>query len=385
MRILCVYATRQIDSNLFMSSTVFNGLQKAGFETDMVFWGYPSVCDIFKVRYERYFRRVFYQQVNESWLKKTMGKNSFTRVLYSFYRSFLVDYLKRPYILEDFREFIFDDYDVVLSFIPPAVSGYLAKDIRDNYCSSARLIQFWTDPLSLGGCNYVSDIPRTRKLHLTIEKELLSYADKAVFCYPLLAKMEKELHPEYTHTITWSDVGYVEHPEYAELSPEKKSTYKVGLFGSFPSTVRNIMPLLSVIKEFPNVQFLLRGDTDLPMSLFNYPNLDIELKRVPLDEVERLENECDILLILGNKGGIQIPGKVYYYANYPKPLVCICDSVHSQELKDYLGPLNRYILCDNNGPSIKDALKKAISELPSFTLRIPERLEPEVIARSLIS
>lgn len=48
MRVLCVYATRQIDSNLFMSSTVFRGLKEAGYDIDLAFAGTANVIEDFK-------------------------------------------------------------------------------------------------------------------------------------------------------------------------------------------------------------------------------------------------------------------------------------------------------------------------------------------------
>ena len=47
--VLCTYITRQIDSNLFMSSTVFNGLQQAGYDVDIFFIGYREVVDVVQV------------------------------------------------------------------------------------------------------------------------------------------------------------------------------------------------------------------------------------------------------------------------------------------------------------------------------------------------
>ena len=60
MRVLCVYATRQIDSNLFMSSTKFDGLQKCGYHVDMIFCGTEAVCKQFESRYSHYFNNVYY-------------------------------------------------------------------------------------------------------------------------------------------------------------------------------------------------------------------------------------------------------------------------------------------------------------------------------------
>ena len=386
MRILCVYATRQVDSNLFMSSIIFNGISQVGCDVDMAFLGYSSVCDVFRKRYSRYFKNVYYHIINESKAKSILDKRERTRLLYSFYRSFLADCLKRPYDIDSFKDDINQDYDVVLSFIPPALSGYLAIDIRQSLCKSARLIQFWTDPLSLGRCNSISEIPKTRFLHKYIEKQLLKRADKVVFCYPLLCEMEQKLYPNFANKMTWSDVGYTDHLTNSINRRHKEDRrIRVGLFGSYYKRVRNIDPLLEAIPLFPDISFIIRGDSDVIIDPQNYPNLDIIKGRRPIEEIEELEQECDILLCLGGLSGITHPaGKVFYYANYPKPIVYIGDGVHNDYFKEYLREFGRYIICDNTRDSICTGIKKAIDILPSFSLEIPKRLEPRVIANSIL-
>lgn len=384
MRILCVYATRQIDSNLFMSSTVFNGLMQAGYHVDMAFWGYPSVCKVFEQRYSKYFNNVYYQEVYESWIKQQMSKGDRTSVLYSFYRSFLADFIKRPYRMSGYAECLDNNYDVVLSFIPPAVSGYLAHDIHKKICKSAKLIQFWTDPLSLGRCNSISDIPATRKLHILIEKQLLSYADKVVFCYPLLCEKEQELHPQYADKMTWSDVGYTEHLG-EESCLRNHSKISIGLFGSYHSKVRNILPYIEAIRAFPDVSFIIRGDSDLTIESSGLDNLDIAYGRRPISEIERQEAGCDILVCLGGSSGITHPaGKVFYYANYDKPIVYIGDGFHNEYFMNYLKGFGRYIVCNNTVEEIKLGIQSAIESLSGFKLHIPERLEPKVIAKKIV-
>lgn len=384
MRVLCVYATRQIDSNLFMSSTIFNGLKRCGYDVDMLFWGYETVCDVFRARYSKYFCKVFYHTINESHLSRLSKKSSRLHILYSFLRCFLGDYVKRPYRIEDFSIEVHNDYDVILSFIPPVVSGFLANDIKESYCKNARLIQFWTDPLSLGRCNSISEIPKTRMLHVIIEKRLLSFADKIVFCYPLLCEKEKELHPESAKKMTWSDVGYTEHRD-SSINLRKDNCISIGLFGSYHSKVRNIHPFLEAIKAYNDIRFVLRGDSDISVDPSLYPNLDFVAGRRPVDEIEEEEANCDILVCLGGKSGITHPaGKVFYYADYNKPIIYIGDGKHNDYFKEYLAGFGRYIICDNEIKSIQSAIQKAISVLPDFVLTIPKRLEPDVIARRIV-
>lgn len=396
MKILCVYATRQLDSNLMMSSTIFNGLYQNGYEVDMVFGGTAEVISEFSKKYSKYFNKVYYIKIEEFSIKRLFSKLPKGDIIYSYCLHFVYDQLFRGYDRSIYNEILKDsgNYDLILSFIPPIISGKLAIDINKIcFNNQVKLIQFWTDPLSLGRCNSVDDIPWYRFIHRLAEKNLLKLAYKSVFCYPLLCDMERLLYPQYKDKITWSDIGYLERDvnlskEQSIMQQEESNSsnkYTIGLFGSFHSSVRNIEPLLNAAKSFSDTRFIIRGDSDLINFSGVTPNVDIKAGRMPASDIELLENSCDALVILGNIGGIQIPGKVYYYSNYQKPLICICDSEHSDAFKKYLTPLKRYILCDNNIESIKEGIEKALDELVYKTCwEVPERLEPRVIARKLV-
>ena len=267
---------------------------------------------------------------------------------------------------------------------PPPISGFLAYDVRKlNHLEHVPLVQFWTDPLSLGRCDDISNIPVWRYFHKKLEHKLLRNADRAVFVFPLLCEMEQRLHPEFAHKMVWSDVSYVEH--HLDHGCPHNKLITIGLFGAYQRRVRNILPLLAALHSFPEVQFIFRGDSDMTINAADYPNLDIQPGRRPAEEVERLEAQCDILLILGAFSILALPGKAFYYANYNKPLVFISDGVHRQYFADYLACFeDRYIICNNETESICVALRQAIAVLPNFQLHIPARMDPARIVRRLI-
>ena len=158
--VLCTYITRQIDSNLFMSSTIFNGLQQAGYDVDILFIGYREVVDVFKQKYGHYFNNVYEVEINKGWLTKYC-KLEKLKILYSYYRNFVMDAFCRPYSWSKVNDAVIKQYDTVLSFVPPAISGLLMKDLRKlPVLKNARFIQFWTDPLSLGRCDRIEDMPK---------------------------------------------------------------------------------------------------------------------------------------------------------------------------------------------------------------------------------
>lgn len=383
MKILCVYATRQIDSNLFMSSTIFNGLQQCGYEVDMLFCGTEETCQSLKKSYGHYFDNVFYLTLSSSLLLSFCKKQPVTQIAYNYYRGFVMDSLVRPYSMFDVRKKVVKQYDQILAFVPIALAAYLANDVRKYLLPKARLVQYWTDPLSLGRLDDIHNIPWTRRWHQHLEKSILKLMDKAVFCYPLFCDCMKELYPQHADKMSWADIAYTKH-EKANYKPSNAKV-TVGLFGAYQQKVRNIFPFLETIKEMPDVQFVMRGDSDITINPADYPNLDVKPGRVPLAEVEELEANCDILLCLAGRSGITIPaGKVFYYGDYNKPILYIGDGVHKDYCAEYLRSFGRYEVCDNTMDSIKQGIKNCMNQLEGYEVIIPERIEPRVIARKMV-
>ena len=383
-RILCVYATRQIDSNLFMSSTVFRGLREAGYEVYMAFAGPLAVNKEFERLYSRYFEDVCYYEIPESFFRKVSSKHPLTRLGYSFLRHFILDGIQKLPTDGFVSRYKDMKFDCILSFIPPVLSGRLALNLRKAlHLESVKLIQFWTDPLSLGRCDTADQMPKTRFIHKLQERRLLKIADKAVFCYPLLCENERKLHPMYADKMYWSDVSYIPH-DNSILKVNDKTV--IGLFGAYQKHVRNIEPLLDSIKDLPDYQFVIRGDGDLPYDVSDIKNLDIEFGRMPVSQIEELEAKCDILLSLGGRSGLTHPaGKTFYYASYNKPIIHIGDGANAKYFENYLhGFEGRFIHCMNEKTSIAAAIVSATSLLLKFQLQIPQRMNAAVIARKII-
>lgn len=220
-------------------------------------------------------------------------------------------------------------------------------------------------------------------MHKFWEGRVLSYADRVIFCYPLLCEMEGRLHPRFAAKMSWSDVGYIEHAQDAFVPHNARVT--LGLFGAYQRKVRNIEPLLAAIGHFPALRFVLRGDSDVVIKAEDYPNLDVQPGRLPVEEVERLEAQCDILLCLGGHSGVTHPaGKLFYYASYHKPILYIGDGVHNAYFKAYLAPFGRYLVCDNNEASICRGIAEAVAALPTYRHVLPERMHLDVIARKVL-
>lgn len=382
-RVLCTYVTRRIDSNLLMAGTIFQGLKDAGYHTDMIFCGTKDVCEIFSKRYSGLFNSVKYIEIKPLCVGSLTRKGRRLALLSNFWTEYVKDAFCRPYSIREVRNLVDGKYDVVLSFVPIFASARLGFDVAKKCLKDVRLVQFWTDPLALGGCKDAKSIPKRRILHLLEERRALAYADDVVFCYPLLMELEQAAHPKYAGKMRWSDVGYIKH-ERDDFVPRNKIV-TVGLFGAYQRKVRNIEPLLSVMASFPDVKFVIRGDADFEIDAARYPNLDVKTGRIPVEEVEALEAQCDILISLSGRYTVMPPGKTFYYASYNKPILAIVDGPRADFMLEYLNGLGRYVCCRNDAHSLAEGLRRAIKSLANYEREIPVRMQLASIARNLVT
>jgi hypothetical protein len=378
MKVLSILAMRNIDSNILSDITIFNGLKKSGYHVDLALLSPPHIRDTFLNNYAKYFDNIYFTPLSSSLFKI---KNEPLLQLYKLWINIIGASIIRPY--KESNIYMFDDnYDAIITFCPPSLTGFFSKDIL-NRCkfTKAIRIQYWSDPLSLGMCN-VAKVPWKRKLHYIIEKKILADAHRIVYCNPMLCKIQKELYPQFSREMYWAGVSYIE--EDMEHPIDRSGKIKIGFFGAYQTHIRNIQPFLQVMTLFKNVEFYIRGDSDLRIEANKYNNLDIAYGRKPYTEIRSLEYKCDILVCLGNLNGTGIPGKIFYYAQLNKPIIYINDGYYKEILSAYISSMGRYVLCNNNVQSIKMAIISAIKQIPNFTASIPIQIQPEYVIKKIL-
>lgn len=378
MKILCITGDLNVlESNNLLNSTVIIGLIKNKHTVDIL-----TFKNLLRVESSPLIR-IIYLKGNKKyfeWLKSTKLK-----MLYLLWVNILGYTIIRPYRRKQLDNFILNQYDIVLSFCPPPLSALIAHDINKlGKNSKIRYIQFWSDPLTIGMCDSIENLPKRRLLHKFVENKILDYANEIVYCSPILCKTQKKLFPKHANKMRWSDVSYLERGK-TNFSKGVDTIIRVGYFGDFTQRVRNIFPLIESISSMKNVKLVIRGNTDVTINKEKYHNIDIKTERFPYEQIEELENSCDILVGIGNIKGVQIPGKIFYYVNYNKPIIYIGDGAYNDEIISYLSQFNRFIFCHNNPMSIRNAICEAIENLSKFSLFIHPRLMPENSAAKIIN
>lgn len=271
-------------------------------------------------------------------------------------------------------------YDLVISSSYPVSSHSLAYElISKKHVQCNDWIQLWQDPWA--HCLYAQKYStKTRQRMEKQEKRLLEIADKVVYVSPLTMVNQKRFFPEFANkmqcvVLPSTDVELTKSINNSEL--------KVGYFGEYFSYVRNIIPLYNALKEL-NISAQFVGDTDL--CLEKEENISIH-GRVPYSEIKKLENDVDVLVIVSNIAGGQIPGKVYYYASTNKIILYILDGTDEEQmlLYEYFSKYNRYIFSKNTTDDIKNKLSYIKTNLNKLRATEPsDAFTPKKIAKALI-
>jgi len=268
-------------------------------------------------------------------------------------------------------------YDFVVSMSDPKTSHLAVKNLTKQGLKYKKWIQYWGDPLTI-------DITRLSKLPRCVllkkERNLLNQADLIIYVSPFTCEAQKKLFKSCSQKMFFVPPPYSKEDDYVQRKP--RETIRVGYFGAYESFVRNIMPVYEAFYE--NVvprewELLLVGNTD--RQLEERDNIRI-YSRVPFQEAESLQSECDILFCMTNKKGTQIPAKIYYSASTYKPIVVAVDGDLSGKMKKYFESFGRFIVCNNDKNEIANCFNKAIGSIDKC--RPCLSLSPESITKRFI-
>lgn len=316
---------------------------------------------------------------NKSYLKKEIKKNilKYTRMVY--HRISLFDnYKKAIDNLEDFK--LNESYDLMISCSDPKSSHLLGLKIyNENKSKIKSWVQHWGDPMAI-------DISRKSKLPMKFvarqEKKILEKADHIVYVSPFTSEKQIELFPSLKDKISFIPLAYRNEKNYKLSNLQKKDKITFGYYGSSNSKIRDILPLYKAFVNVTNETLKIIGDTDL--NLLDSDNIKVQNQRISSKEIEIEESNTDILIVLGNKIGTQIPGKIFYYAGTNKPILVILERTQ-KELWKYLDSLNRFIICENNECAIKEKILNIRNEISEKQLQPLEDFKPSKVAMSIIS
>ena len=283
-----------------------------------------------------------------------------------------------PYLQSGTSVSLLDEhFDLIISTSDPKTTHVFVKKLINKGLSYGRWIQHWGDPM-------YGDITRSNAYPNWVikwyERRIIKWADKVVYVSPFTADMLKQAHPKYKDKI-----HFVPLPcEEIEQTPlqERSDTLKLVYLGDYSPSIRNILPLYDAVKELDNVQLTIAGISSLKLESTNHITV---LPRIPQTQCHQLEAEADVSITVCNLRGTQIPGKVYYAAASQKHMLVILDGDEKDKLRTYIESFNRYIVCDNNVESIKEALSKIQQNRNMVKYNVPTIFLPEYNVSAILN
>lgn len=244
------------------------------------------------------------------------------------------------------------NYDVLISSSDPKATHKFTKDILARGLEYKYWIQYWGDPLTIDITNKTI-YPNWYKKH--VEGELLDVANKVVYTSPFTLECQQRLFPKAAHKMVSLPTPYLEKLTYPKTH---NSRFVVGYHGNYHSRYRDMWPLLSAFDILGNdFELDLVGGTDL--NLNNTDNISVH---PPTGSIEVFQQRSDLFVVLLNKRGTQIPGKVFHLAGSNKPILVITDGEYKNEFVDYLKRFNRYHVCTNNSMEIVNTIIRIKNE-----------------------
>jgi glycosyltransferase involved in cell wall biosynthesis len=237
-------------------------------------------------------------------------------------------------------------FDIIISSSDPKSSHIVVDNLIRKGLKFNKWIQYWGDPLTID-ITSKHIYPKYYTKH--VERRILKAANKIIYVSPFTLQEQQKLFPKLAQKMTFLPIPYEYEKVYAKTKNEK---FVVGYFGYYVKGIRNIFPLYEAFKNInTSLQLNIVGGSDIQLQTID--NIGI----YPIsNNISEFEKNCDLLVVILNSQGSQIPGKVYHAAATNKPVLVILDGENKYEIRSYLEKYDRFYFCENDSKNIADAI-----------------------------
>lgn len=278
------------------------------------------------------------------------GSNSWMASILRFFFNRTIIYDSSYFLLYNISLNLLPDnhYDYVVSSSDPKTSHLFVSKLKKLGLSYNYWIQYWGDPLAE---DISSKLIYPKVILRYFERKIINKADKVVYVSPLTCKEQMTKFSDIKSKMTYVPIPYFSKKYYPQTN---NKAFQISYVGFYLSHVRNILPLYECVNSMSkDVQLNIVGESDIVLkstsNVHIYPSTN---------DPEKIELFTDLLVVLLNKKGGQIPGKIYHLAATNKPVLVIIDGDYENEIHDYLNKFGRFILCRNNLREIRKAINE---------------------------
>ncbi|OUO28893.1 hypothetical protein [Eubacterium sp. An3] len=295
--------------------------------------------------------RIYFDSIIKTAAKTANRFNIFQTRLYKIIRR------KRLYdssrqIINHVDDMDISKYDLMISSSDPKTSHLFAERLSEKSKKKIKWIQIWGDPFASDMT--ISGSKSFMKRVKTEEHRLLSKSDSIIYVSEATLEEQKDNYPDCADKMRYLPIPYMKRNcQYKEENSCKKIV-KIAYCGDYLSHIRNIVPLYDAIKGLDGYEIRICGDSDIKLEATD--NILIS-GRIPYQEVCEIEDSSDILVVICNLFGTQIPGKIYQYSGTDKPILFILDG-KKEIIKKQFQKYERYDFCNNDSNEIRNKLRE---------------------------
>ena len=270
-----------------------------------------------------------------------------------------------PFALtEGIKLFKKNKYDLIFSSCPSLSTHLIANTLKKK--NDIPWVMSINDPLSH---NPTWKENKLRTLILEkIEKVLLKRVDTIITTTNETRKAYLQTYPFLTPSKIHTVLGGFNPLDFDGLKDEKPNNFRIVYTGEIETTRGSVQPFFQAIKKLTKESLSFFNDLEIfivggssrkeKIEIPNYLKKKIFfLPPVSFRESLKYMLNASILLIWGNRGGLQIPLKVYYYMGAKKPIMIILGD-KDDPLSKLLENTDRSIIVNNNELEIMIALKR---------------------------
>lgn len=246
------------------------------------------------------------------------------------------------------------DFDFVITSSDPKGIHTLCINksfANSKFLNSAKFSQYWGDPLY----NDINLSFSKNIIYWLIEKWLFSKSDKVFFVSNETFKEKsilfKKLKDKFEYLPRPIDTDCI-FPKVSPLSIDSGRNVSCSYIGDYYSSSRNITPLVDTFRSLKTYNLKIAGNTDLNIDVISTVNVSIT-SRVPDYQAKIILEESDVCIVLLNKSGTQLPGKLFDLIVTNKIIIVIYEF---PEQVDSIPFKSRLILCENTISDITAAL-----------------------------
>jgi hypothetical protein len=296
--------------------------------------------------------QILSQKVEKSCSGSSFLSKVFKNIAYYF---FYPDYFSgfSSVVLKKFKDtYPFEKPDVIISSSGSCEAHIAAYKLKKKY--NLKWITDFGDPWSIIDKD---QRPWFYKITLFYEKKIFSNSDTVLFTTDETLNEYRKIYPNVKMEVL--EYGYVSDQFFYEKSASKK--IKIAHIGAAYASDRNLIPCIEAISQYrDNFDFSIIGNHSAKFQEFAASiNYDMNfVNRVSFEDSLVEINKTDVLVIIGNIGKLQIPGKVFHYLASGKVILYTNQqSLDTDPSYKILKKFGGVLFCENTYEGIKERIE----------------------------